>query len=527
MNHARRLSCVGLVFALCLNGMALASVTATPSNGSTATRTGEASGAITVLLNGVALQPAAQARMVSGHLYVPLGDILGALGFTLRRVGDTTIATAPSRRMMVTRESVHANLDGVPVDMEQPAHVIGGRVMVPLTFLAVALRVGVRYDAAMHRLAIVSPGILATPGIAIREVGGLIRIIGTVTALDLNSAPPSVTLARGSDVRTIEITSTASVTFEDVAARTRSEGHLSDVRVGDALDVEEEPNGAISAIMVRFRSSSGVIAALSGSALVLDDGTLLSPKSTADISLNGRAVGLADLAIGDALTVRSNPDTSEMREIAAVRALAATSTPAASNVPLAGAPSITSLEIGPKNALRAGDRLIVRMHGTPGGVARFDLGEYVRGIAMREEQPGSYIGEYVAPMGVNFGPTPVIASLRVGSEPPIRFQSSTTVAVATVLPEIIEIAPTDGQTINNPRPSIFATFRTPFGMLIDSDSIVLVVNGQDVSHEATRAPGFVTYSPPDRLAAGLVRVEVRVADRAGNLATRSWTFTIR
>jgi hypothetical protein len=122
---------------------------------------------------------------------------------------------------------------------------------------------------------------------------------------------------------------------------------------------------------------------------------------------------------------------------------------------------------------------------------------------------------------------PVYGELALGDAHAPRTQASQTLSAATTPPTIGEVAPPPGQTVNNAQPSIFATFSAPTEIGIDTSSISLVVNGHDVTSSSTRSGAFVTYSPGLELPAGPVTVVVRVADAAGNTASKTWSFTIR
>ena len=102
----------------------------------------------------------------------------------------------------------------------------------------------------------------------------------------------------------------------------------------------------------------------------------------------------------------------------------------------------------------------------------------------------------------------------------------TMLAVSSTPPQIVDIAPLNGQSVNNDRPSIYATFSAPTGVGINPSSATITVNGLDVTPSATRTDQFITYSPNVALGNGPVAVQVRVADQAGNLQTRTWSFTI-
>jgi hypothetical protein len=61
---------------------------------------------------------------------------------------------------------------------------------------------------------------------------------------------------------------------------------------------------------------------------------------------------------------------------------------------------------------------------------------------------------------------------------------------------------------------------------VNPSSIVLWVNGRDVTADCVRSAQFIQYLPSYSYPNGPVRVTVRVGDRAGNVTTKSWSFTI-
>jgi hypothetical protein len=147
-------------------------------------------------------------------------------------------------------------------------------------------------------------------------------------------------------------------------------------------------------------------------------------------------------------------------------------------------------------------------------------------MSMSEGPPGTYTARYLVPENINVGRTPVFGHLTVGSAAAVPVAASTPVAISNTPPQIVEIAPTNGQTINNDRPSIYATFASPNDVGISADSVTIGVNGTDVTPIATRSDQFVTYSPGTPLPDGNVTVVVRVSDAAGNEQTRTWSFVI-
>jgi hypothetical protein len=482
---------------------------------------------IAMAVNGEELPRDPAPRIVGkggGTIVVPVVKIFSALGIAVQRTGDVIVASAPGKRIVLHVGSAQAEIDGQPVTMEQPATRIDGTTYVPLRFVADSLGAQVTFNARASRVEVVSSLVGRNPGLEQRSDGGTSQIVGTVSAVDLNSAPPSITLERGPDVRTIALTSDAKVELQDVVARTSTTGVLADVHPGDAASVLILRNGHVESVIVRYASRSGTIAAVSPTQFVLNTGFILSPDKSTVITLDGAPAALTDLAVGDTVVVRLNPDTNEKREIIVSRLAMTPPAPGASAAP---GPTVTSLTIAaPKPEMRAGDAFDVTLRGTPGGRATYDIGAYVVAQPMTETAPGTYTAHYVVPEGVNFGQTPVFGRVSVDGVASPRIAAATSIAVSNTSPQIVDIAPTGGQSVNNNRPSIYATFRSPVDVGINSSSVTIGVNGLDVTSAATRTDQFVTYSPGVPLADGPVTVVVRVSDRAGNTQTRSWSFTI-
>jgi hypothetical protein len=264
------------------------------------------------------------------------------------------------------------------------------------------------------------------------------------------------------------------------------------------------------------------LSAVSQIAVVLQSGKVIQPGRGSDITLNGATATLADLHVGDFVTVRRNPETGEIRQIIASRSVSSmpTQQPAANNV------VVKSFTMSATRPLHAGESFDVVLEGTPGGHATFDIGDYVDGIEMHETAPGTYRGSFTIPDRFNVTQVPIYGRLSAGGAIAPRAEASATLSAATVPPQIPEVAPPPGEVVNNVRPSIYATFVAPSQIPINQSSITLIVNGHDVTSSATRTASFITYRPGVDLSRGEVDVVVKVVDAAGNAATRSWSFTI-
>ena len=91
---------------------------------------------------------------------------------------------------------------------------------------------------------------------------------------------------------------------------------------------------------------------------------------------------------------------------------------------------------------------------------------------------------------------------------------------------IVNPLPIDGATANNPRPTITATYQDNLAG-IKTSSVVLTVDGVNVTQSASVSTSQVSYTPPTSLALGSHTVTVQVSDNGGNAsAVRSATFSI-
>ncbi|MEO6913654.1 MAG: hypothetical protein ABI182_06500, partial [Candidatus Baltobacteraceae bacterium] len=356
-------------------------------------------------------------------------------------------------------------------------------------------------------------------GNGISASGSQTEEVGTITAFDLDSAPQSVTLTYNASVRTIAISSTARVTLRDVNTSTVQAGTTDDLHVGDFAHIFVRKDGAVDRIVDEFGSRRGSIAAVTDSQIVLDDGQVITPGRETVVSLNGQTATLNDLKINDSVMVRYNIDSNEIRQILATRAASGTPPPT-------GAVQISTIDANLSHPLRAGESFDVTMHGTPGGLASYDVGAYFEALPMHEDSPGVYRATFKIPGGVNFADAPIFGHLNVRGTDAPRAQSETEISASSSGPGITDFAPDIGSIVNNPRPGIYATFTTD-AVGVDPSSIRLSVNNRDVTADCVRTDRFIEYTPGRTYPDGAVRVTVRVADLAGNISTRSWVFAIK
>jgi len=94
----------------------------------------------------------------------------------------------------------------------------------------------------------------------------------------------------------------------------------------------------------------------------------------------------------------------------------------------------------------------------------------------------------------------------------------------TTPPTITNLQPPDGSTTSDDTPTIGADYWDLSG--IDTSSVVLKIDGIDVTSSVAVSPGGVTYNPMAILSDGLHIVYLEVKDIPGNLAIVAWTFIV-
>lgn len=454
---------------------------------------------ISVFINDTALSIDPPPRYVRGTLLVPVRRILEALGLPFERSGSA-IVTQVADRTISLRGGVE----------------IKGVLFAPLRYFSRGLGAQALFDPKRMRVRILSS--LVGRSSTVSSSGGVNEYQGVVEAVDNDSQPRSITVASGASVKTVPVSDSAAVAVNDVVANTTVAGTIADVHVGDYAKVYVRKDGHADRIVDAFASQHGTIAAMAANTIVLGDGHVIVPTGVTALSLNGDGATLADLAVGDDLTVRYNLITSEVRELIATRRGTGSGS-------AAGAVAITSIEPSATRPLRAGESFDVVMHGTPGGQARFDVGPYFSGLPMTETSAGVYTARYTIPRGANFSAAPVFGHLTVRGVQAPRAISAAEISASSTPPGIVDFAPDNGQTVNNDEPSIYATFSAG-AVPVNPSSIVLIIDGHDVTASATRTQHFIEYHPLLNYPDGTVHVTVRVSDVAGNTASKSWTFQI-
>jgi hypothetical protein len=471
--------------------------------------------AIAIVINGNALPIDPPPRVDKGVLFVPVKRTLAALGLPFERTGKIVTTQAGSKTISIDVGSRYADVDGNRVTLDAPAFEAAGTIYAPLRFFTDALGAQTNFDRRTKTVTIVAQLIGRSDSGLVTTGTGYARL-GTVAAVDVLSDPPTVTLGYDTGPKTISIARNAVIDLQDVNADVTTPGELGDVRPGDFARLEMRKDGRVERVVDMFGSRNGRIVAVAGNQFVLDNGQVIAAGRTTEVALNGKAASFADLRAGDAVAVRYNVESNEVREVLASRTVAVAA--------LAGAPvTVTTDATRPQ---RAGETVTVHLRGTANGAATFDIGSYVIDQAMHETAPGDYVGSYMITPGANFAQAPVIGRLAGRDGTSVEAQAPQLLSASSVPPGIVDFAPDGGTTVNSDRPAIYATFAVD-AVAVNPSSATIWVNGHDVTSDSVRTPQFIQYVPAYPYPDGQVRVTVRVADQAGNSMTKSWTFTIR
>ncbi len=473
---------------------------------------------IAIVINGNAISLNPPPRFERNVLFVPVRRTIEALGLPFELTGNRITTQIGSKTVTLTIGSRVAQIDGQQLMLEAPPLEIDHVLYVSLRFFTEVLGAQATFDRRANTVTMVAQLVgRSTNGFA--AVGNGFERFGTVVAVDVLSDPPTLTLAYNGGVKTIPVAPNATIDVQNVDVNVTSPGELEDVRPGDFARAEMRKDGRVVRIVDEYGSRDGHIVAMAGGEFVLDDGQVIAPDRTTEISLNGKAASLDELSPNDQVTVRYNVETNEVREILASRSVISGPPNGAASVQIAGVQSDAN------HPLRPGDTIHVTMRGTAGGSASFDIGSDVVGQTMEQRSPGLYVGSYTIPRGANFDDVALIGRLSIGNAS-AQAAAAQPVSASSTGPGIADFAPGVGATINTNRPAIYASFASA-AVPVNASSALLWINGRDVTSECVRTSQFIQYLPSYSYPDGPVHVTVRVADEAGNSTVRSWNFTIR
>ncbi|MHB8461678.1 MAG: copper amine oxidase N-terminal domain-containing protein, partial [Vulcanimicrobiaceae bacterium] len=325
---------------------------------------------ITLVINGdrVSVQPAIE--IVGSTIFVPLRKILDIFGLPFDLHGKRVTTQVGSSVVIVTIGSDIARVDDRLIRLNFPVREIHGAAYVPLRFVTDVLGAQATYDSKRRAVEVSADHIGITGSGVVRRDGRLVAT-GTVSAVDLLTDPPTVTLVNNGVARTYPVSADVTVTEQDMVLNVRTPGELASIHPGDFARVALGHDGRAQYVTDAFGSRAGRIIAVGSGLVLLDDGEMVRPVRGTTISLNGTVVTLDALRPDDRVVVRYNVESGETREILASRSIVA-------SAQVSSTAKILSLTTDTQRPLRAGEVLHVTMQATPGGQAWFDIGPFVQ-----------------------------------------------------------------------------------------------------------------------------------------------------
>lgn len=490
-----------------------------------------------VIVDGKPL-PASALANVKDKEYVALRALAEAIGADVAFDGARKQATLTTefREALLTIGKAVAIVNGSKRALDAPPLVLGGRVMMPLRAVALAMGATIGYEQSSHSV------IVSTTGVDTLPSGGATRsalptantIEGTVTDVETAMVPPAVAVEVDQLSYTITVPEGTKIQFRDTHGGSTGSAPLSAVRPGDTLIATLDSGGHLIAIADIFTGFGGKIASVSPQNMVLTNGRVVeSDSAQTTVMLDGRSATFADLKAGDLVTIRSDPRTGKVRDVVALTpgggGASSTATPSAGSSQGTGVSNgglvISDVTDDADHALRAGQTLHVAMDGTSGGTAVFDLSNVIVANRMDETRPGHYEGSYVVEVGTNLVDAPIIVRLQKNGLT-AQAEGPDPLAIITTPPSVEDVKPEAGSQVNNPQPNIYATFSTFGDRGMDAQTLKILVDGKDVSPQATRTAAFISFLPSTALGGGAVNVEVKGFDTAGNALDFKWSFTV-
>lgn len=456
-----------------------------------------------VSVNGAVLD--APVRELHGTLLLPMRAVFQALGADVRwfEAARQITVTRGKDTIQLWLDRPAAVVNGREIRLAVPPTTIGGVTYVPLRFPAEALGGNVDWQAAQQLAVVTLPreerlesseltGILMTR-VAAREGNSLVLRAPDSEALSAVTVPAGTPLTRN-----------------------RAPATWDELETGDLLIVIRDAAGAMREVRAAYQLVDGTIAGQAEGKLLLGNGVLyqLAPQARLQ-DARGAALTAADLLTGRAVTLRLTPGTTTVWAVT-LPAVA----PAPAKVQITG---ITTPDY--THPLKDGDRLTLQVTGTPGADrVTADVGTALTGIELAEGAPGTYTRQITLAAGLPTVDAPIFATLRKGGET-CEMQSAGTIVIDMRPPVCRPLDPAPDTTIFDPNPVITAALEDD-GAGMDLRSVRLLVNDRDVTAAADITAESIRYAAHG-LPEGDSLIQVEMADRAGNTATREWQFSVR
>lgn len=462
-----------------------------------------------ISLNMEVFHPQSAPILAAGRLLAPLDGLIEAIGGHVSADAEGrsfTVLRGPVR-LELTVERMTFTLNDAQRSFTVAPFSIGEAMYVDVQDLVTAFGGQYRWDTT--RL---------TGEVLMRRVEETTRAVrGTLVFFD-PATPPLFLLREQDEARPVQHWGGADIQYLRRGITGPSQAAtIEDLQAGDAVELGLDAEGKVTRVVTLLNEVQGVVSWAGEGLILLDDRThhYLAPDVVV-VTDTGEAAELAALEKGRRVTLTVDP---EQRTATRVVVHVTQERPDEG-------PRIVSVAPDSDAPLRAGRIVTVRLEGTPGGQARFDIGERVRNVSMREHTAGKYRGTYIVRSGTDVVGAPVIGRLRVGEVEAPPVPSAELLTIDTVRPTIQHVSPANRETIGTVSPTLLVRYSDGEGSGIDRASVRLTLNGADITRGATIDELGAFYQARD-LQPGEHTLQVRVADRAGNEQRQTVRFTVQ
>jgi hypothetical protein len=479
---------------------------------------------ITVTVNGSPVNFTGTPPMERNNsVLVPLRGVFEAMGASVdyNAVARTINAKKGSSYVVLPLGGTEATVNGQTETLSQPAAVVNGTTLVPLRFVAEALGAYVDWRQATSTVAIQT----GEPHLATLPAPHGRTVTGQLTGIYTNTVPEQITLRVNGQNTAIPI-SPDTIVLRSEPDQPGVQVRLDQLSVGDQVTVQRDTDGTALSIAANYGEVHGTLKSVGRLAngdrvLTLNDGTTVELAPDARVTMDGRKVELGDILPDEAVRISTNPSNS-----LGFHVYVNPEGPTGGRHNNGPAPSVTGFNVDARGPVRDGEKLVATLTGTPGGQATFSIPGVVDAVPMNEVSPGVYRGSYTVLPGLSVQNASVLGRLEANGQVAPLIQANSAVSIQSVAPKISAVSPAKGSTVQTDRPLIYGTISDSGGAGIDPNKTQVMLDGHDVSADATVTPQFFNLRPSHPLQPGDHTVRVTVADGAGNTTQHEWTFRV-
>ncbi|NLI00077.1 MAG: copper amine oxidase N-terminal domain-containing protein [Chthonomonadales bacterium] len=473
-----------------------------------------------VVVNGVLLN--APVREVGGSLFLPMRAVFEALNAEVKwyPAAQQIIATRGTTTVQLWINRPVAIVNDKEIRLAAPPSLMAGTTYVPLRFPAEAFGGEVKWMGSLRTAAITIAPLGGQPApnepqpqpAARPALEGVVmtKVTSGVTALVVQNLKGETAL--------VELAPQCSITRANMG-ETLKPSTFAAIELGDKVRITRDPAGKATAVEARYAQVTGVAAAIANNRLLLEDGSLyqLQPDIRV-VNTRGETAPLAQVVKGIRVTLDLTPETTNVWRVTIPVSAAQAEPKPATDSPVI----LTVAAVGYTKPLKAGDRLTLQVTGAPDAESvTVSVGDVLRDIRLTQTAPGTYTRQITIAPNTNVTAAPIVATMRLNGKQSEPVRGTAPITIDTRAPSFDALIPGDGTRLMDRNPAIEAAYSDPGGSGVDTGAVRVVVNGKDVTLQATVTETRARFRA-ENLPIGPVSVKITIADHAGNTATAEW-----